>query len=140
MDELNYPITWDTRHNIGIKEIDNQHRHFVSILNRLYMAWLDKKSESEIKYLLTEVNDYVDIHFAYEEDLIGKSGYTDLPKHQEIHKTFKASLQRRIKKYYKDSAEVELFQLLGFLEDWLIGHVRKYDQKYVPQLKLRGIS
>ena len=135
MQELNYPINWDSKQELGIAEIDVQHKQYVSNLNGLYLAWLEAKPLNEINALLKAFIDYEDFHFKYEEELIAKNNFSDLEKHKKIHAAYSKKLLKMVATYQESGNNADLFLILGYLEDWLISHVRKYDRKYVPFIK-----
>jgi hemerythrin len=130
MELLNSPISWDTKDDLGIPEIDLQHRVYVSNLNKLYLAWIDGKPKEEIDKLLRELAEHENFHFAFEEALIAKSSLPELAKHRNLHQGFREKTKKFIARYNKTHAESDLFTMLGYFEDWLISHMRKYDSKY----------
>ena len=57
-------ITWKPEYDIGIQEIDEQHRRLVALINNLYNALVRKGSTEEIGQVIDEVIDYTKVHFA----------------------------------------------------------------------------
>ena len=58
-------IKWKKEYSVGIEEIDDQHKYFISLLNDLYNAIVEGKSQEELKVLFQDLSDYAEKHFAY---------------------------------------------------------------------------
>jgi hemerythrin len=86
-------LTWDKKYEIGLEDIDAQHKRWLELLNEFY----DKLSGDEIKErlfaLLKDASDYTEYHFDYEEKLMKRLLYPGLEKQHEMHGAIKATLE-----------------------------------------------
>jgi hemerythrin len=132
-------IVWDELYATGISSLDEQHKHLVSVLNRMLEALGQKKGKEEVSYVIEEMSRYAEYHFHTEEGLMEKAGYPDLAEHRIFHDAFLSKVNDFLYKYNQNdealSAEVTIF-----LTFWLNEHLSTIDQKYVPSMKRAGIS
>lgn len=131
-------IEWGPKYYIGLKEIDDQHKVLVEIINKLYTAFGSNKNKKEIKKNLKELIDYTVYHFGNEEEYFKKFGYKDTPRHIEQHHKFVDKVKSFANEFEKGDATVSL-DIINFLKDWLINHILKIDVKYVSFLKDHGV-
>lgn len=77
-------------------------------------------------------------HFATEEKYFDKFKYANAKEHKEEHIRFRKHIDKMSQ---AKEGHLELsFELIDFLEDWLINHVKDMDQKYVECFKSHGLS
>lgn len=118
-------IEWQEAYNIGIEEIDRQHQHLVSLINRL-TTYADKTQiASTYSLFLAEMFDYAQNHFKDEEALMERLQHPDLAMHRRQHADFFehiASLSQ-----VAQPGLPELRSLHQFLHDWLIDHILRTD-------------
>ena len=130
---------WDEMYATGIDSIDDQHKHLISLLNRMFEALLQKRGKEEVSYVIEEMNRYAEYHFQTEESLMERAGYSDLAEHRIFHDAFISKVNDFLFKYNQNdealSAEVTIF-----LTNWLNEHLSTIDQKYVPALQNANIS
>jgi hemerythrin-like metal-binding protein len=132
-------ITWDDRLLTNISIIDQQHQHFVKILNLLYHKFEHLAPKEEIDPLISELVSYATTHFATEEGYMEKYNYPELAEHKEIHEKMSADLTKYVDGYNKEGKKV-LPDLFDFLEDWLVQHLDIYDHKYAEFFAEIGVS
>jgi methyl-accepting chemotaxis protein len=132
-------IEWSSKYHIGIREIDEQHKVLVDIINKLYAAFGSNKNRKEIKKNLKELVDYTVYHFGNEEAYFKKFGYRETPAHLDQHRKFVDRVQKFANEFEEGDSTVSL-DIINFLKDWLINHILKVDSRYVPLLKEHGIE
>lgn len=132
-------IEWSSKYHIGLKEIDDQHKVLVDIINRLYASFGSNNNKKEIKKNLKELVDYTVFHFGNEENYFKKFGYKDTPGHIEQHKKFVGKIEKFADEFEDGDSTVSL-DIINFLKDWLINHILKNDIRYVPFLKEHGVK
>lgn len=132
-------VVWDDLYATGIESIDSQHKHFISLLNRMLEALMQKKGKEHLTYVIDEMEKYAEYHFVTEESLMEKAGYPDIEEHRFYHDAFisKVSDYRHKQDIHDEllTAEVTIF-----LTNWLNEHLSMIDQKYVPYMKKAGIN
>ena len=123
-------ILWNESYNIGIGNIDTQHKKLVDIINELYESFVDQTTGQKLHKILKELEDYTIYHFGTEEELFKKHGYPQTEAHLAEHKGF----VERIKQFNADLIDGKTsltFQLMNYLKNWLLGHICGSDQEYV---------
>lgn len=132
-------IVWDEMYATGIDSIDDQHKHLISLLNRMFEALLQKRGKEEVSYVIEEMHRYAEYHFHTEESLMEKAEYPDLAEHRVYHDAFISKVNDFSFKYNQND-EALCAEVTIFLTNWLNEHLSTIDQKYVPALKNAGIS
>jgi hemerythrin len=117
-----------TGFEIGIAEIDRQHRRLFDLLNQL-RSWSGKGYEYAATIdTLNELADYTHTHFAVEESLMRMLRYPDIKAHIAEHDRLKKMLEEYRHSILKEGSRVELSD---FIQSWLIDHISTVDRKYV---------
>jgi hemerythrin-like metal-binding protein len=93
---------------------------------------------SELLGLLTELAEYATFHFQNEEELVGKHGFPDLSKHKLLHEALVKDVGNYISKVRKGE-EIDLVELMSFMKNWLLVHIKNSDMKYGEWLRSKGI-
>ena len=79
-------VEWTDELSVRVAEIDAQHMHLISLLNRLYDAMKTGQPEPQLADLLDELFLYALQHFATEEKYMQQFGYPELAEHQAEHR------------------------------------------------------
>lgn len=129
-------IPWSNVYSVQIPSIDAQHKKLIDLINLLHHQLMENPNDKQIiGEAIQELFDYAQEHFSYEESLLKEHDYPDYFKHKSEHRAFK----KKIKSYSKDS-ELELHELLFFLQSWLITHIKGVDSKYSAFLTERKVQ
>ncbi len=126
-------FTWDRSLEMGVEEIDRQHKMLVAIINELYDLIQNKRSQRVMRRVLNGLVDYTLMHFSYEEHLMQKSGYPDFDNHVKLHKALVAQVTGFVGRV--DAGEAIGDELLEFLKAWLVKHIKGQDKQYVPYMR-----
>ncbi len=86
--------------------------------------------------LVDALIDYTAKHFKDEEGVMTKAGYPDIIKHKQIHKELVGKVLDVQKKLKSGEAAVGV-ELLEFLKDWLVNHIKGTDKKYGQYINAR---
>ena len=121
-------IEWTNDLSVGVKEIDEQHKIFLSILNDLCDISHKPHPTQEIASILKQLTAYASFHFATEERYFDKFNYEFSKEHKEEHKKLLAKVNEFNERFVSEGDAI-LSELLDFLEDWLVGHLSEQDQK-----------
>jgi len=125
---------WNEDYEIGITEIDKQHRHLVGIINQLSDAMIEQKGDEAVPQILKKLVDYIQLHFSTEEEFMHRGNYPALDTHsQEHHDMTREVLEFR--KNYSRNHQVSPSELLGFLCEWLKNHILMSDKELGRFLK-----
>ena len=124
-------INWDNTFNIGVDEIDSQHKIWVQALNDLHFALLSGNTGnliSETKKAVITMYEYTCFHFKTEEAYMASVNYPDLLSHKALHDEFAAE----ILELYNDIQEgkhVLSSEIMKKLTTWLQEHILQVDSK-----------
>lgn len=123
---------WNPACELGIKEIDDQHRQMIEYINDLSYARSSGERESTLK-VLSSFMEYTRIHFEFEEALLEEANYPLWRSHKRMHDSFIAKINQSIErinegKEMSKSLEVEL-------HIWLMNRIQDDDTDYMPLLK-----
>lgn len=130
---------WTNDYVMNVAEIDGQHRHFISILDRVYDTILNQTPNEVKGALLDDLVNYALIHFGTEERYFDEFNYSGAAEHKAAHKELLdkvLSFQSEFKEKKKDIS----LELIDFLEDWLVNHLMTMDKKYVDCFHEHGLS
>ncbi len=83
--------------------------------------------------------DYTGTHFTFEEDLFATHGYKEIDAHKEIHRELVAQVVDFQKQFASGEADISI-ELMEFLKDWLVDHIKKTDAKYTSFLQSNGLE
>jgi hemerythrin-like metal-binding protein len=130
-------IKWDDNYKIGVKAIDKQHKHFIGLINTVYEC-LESNNTKKLPDVIKDLTDYAQHHFTTEEEYFDKFHYADA----EVHKTAHRELMAKVNAFAirHDDPKALGFDLLYFLEKWLLVHFRGMDKKYVKIFREHGVN
>lgn len=131
-------ILWNNNMSVNIKQIDEQHKVWVELINSLYDAMKVGQGKVVLEKIIKDVVDYTSFHFNSEEELFKKHGYSETASHKEIHNKFKAEILEMKKKLEGDSS-VSAVNVMNQLKDWLTNHIMIHDKKYAIYLNSKGV-
>ncbi len=132
-------ITWMDEFSVNIKEIDNQHRQLVEMINQLHRAMREGKSAQVINDILNRLIDYTEFHFATEERLMEAYNYPGFIHHKAEHAKLTRQVQDFQRQYRQNPTGLSV-QLLNFLKVWLADHILKTDKQYTKYLNSQGVT
>jgi hemerythrin len=122
-------IKWSDSYSVGIKEIDNQHKGLVIIINELFTFMTEGKAKDNLEPIFEHLTEYTKLHFGVEETMLFKYAYPDLDQHKIEHQKFINKLES-LKEDFKYGKITISLEILNFLKDWLINHIQHTDKKY----------
>jgi hemerythrin len=130
-------IKWDDSFSVNNIEIDNQHKKWIEILNKVHdsLMSIDAKSFLNITAeALEAMHEYARKHFSFEEEYMHEIGYPDVVAHRRIHKDFDSLIYS----YNRDIREGKIVlntELLKIIKNWLFDHILIEDKKYAAFIK-----
>ena len=121
---------------IGIAEIDLQHRHLNYLLERLQSA-VDKHYGYAANAILVELAIETRIHFAVEESLMRLLSFPDTDPHVAEHR----KLTEQLDQFRQRAQDFDVADgLSGFIQTWLVDHINNFDRKFVAHFLSKGID
>ena len=122
-------IKWTEEYSVGIKEIDNQHKGLVILINELFTLMTKGKSKDSLSEIFNYLTDYTKKHFFTEETLLYKYAYPEIDQHKLEHSKFIENLNN-LKSDFKTGKITISIETLNFLKDWLLNHIKLSDKRY----------
>jgi hemerythrin len=130
-------LEWTPEFDIGIYEIDLQHRSLVSIANQLYDAIEADRAPGTVEWILEELLLYTRMHFQTEEQYMQRYEPADSARHKREHGELLKAMRRLKRKLAAGDDEVG-DELLAFLSAWLADHLKGSDRSLGEAFKARG--
>ena len=121
---------WDENFKTGVKEIDQQHKHLVFLLNQVANHIIFQQKEPSLGSIINELVDYAVYHFQSEENywLEVAPDAPETESHRDSHNRFVERVQEFKFKSDTMPAEQWLEELLSFLASWLAAHILESDK------------
>jgi hemerythrin len=129
-DELFDETVWCETHEIGIEEIDRQHRELLAIIQKLYEAVTVENNRDVISSTINILEKHIQEHFDLENDLMTKHYYPFSSDHIAQHNSYKnyfSKLKDEIESHTEDPQYL-CFRIKLFLSTWLLNHLSRDDR------------
>ena len=121
---------------IGIAELDAQHKRLHGLLERLREA-VGKHYGYATNAILDELAIETRIHFAVEESLMRMLSFPDVESHVAEHE----DLRNQLEKFRKRAQDFEVADdLAAFIQQWLNDHVDRFDREFVDHFLRAGVD
>ncbi len=131
-------FSWSDALDVGIEEVNRQHKILIDIINELYDLIQSGRSGAVIRRVLQGLVGYTDNHFGYEEHLLEKFDYPEFEDHKRKHRALIEKVGSFVQRV--DSGEDVSQELLSFLEEWLKKHIQGADKEYANYLNTKGLK
>ena len=126
-------VEWTPDLPTGIELIDSQHKMLCIYINALHRASLEG-NQATIMDLVGCLKAYAATHFSTEEQYFCHSDYPEKDKHVKIHQHFVSQVDDIEKRLASGKSKADS-ELLQFLKDWLLNHIKVTDQRYVKYVQ-----
>jgi len=133
-------VTWRKKnHTVGVKVLDDQHKGTMRVLNELHAAAMKGRVGEVAGPLLSQVSCTAREHFSTEEELMELTNYPALAEHRALHQALLATASEFLVRH--DEGDITSYvQLLYFVRDWFIDHVKNQDKKYTGWMNEHGVK
>jgi len=131
-------ITWNDSYSVKVKEMDDQHKKLIDLINQLHDAMKVGKGKEVVGNVLNVMTDYTRRHFASEENLMRIHGYSGYEEQKKAHDHMVTQVVDMKTKF--ENGSVHSQQVISFLKDWLIRHIQGMDQKYGSYFNSKGVE
>jgi hemerythrin len=121
---------------VGVLEIDSQHKELVDRLNALLSIGHDSVSKEETQKTLDLLEEYIVKHFSDEEELQKKNKYPEYESHKKLHQLYIDEFHK-LEKEFADNGHSMKFtmDLNNSLINWIVKHIKSEDVKLGKFLK-----
>ncbi len=121
---------------IGIAEIDGQHKRLHALLERLRQS-SDKHYGYAVNAILAELDIEVRIHFAVEESLMQLLSYPEMVAHVAEHR----QLAQQLSQFRQRAQDLDVSEeVAGFIKLWLTNHIDTFDRQFVAHFLSCGVA
>lgn len=117
-------LAFTPAHEIGVAEIDKQHRQIVDIANRLNDAVRTGEDAAHVGHLFEELVLYTRFHFATEERFMARYAYPAREEHQVMHGHLLEEIAHMRERMLPGSE----LTVLQTVKDWLLDHIIDCDK------------
>ncbi|MEY4723336.1 MAG: hypothetical protein RLZZ324_849 [Candidatus Parcubacteria bacterium] len=138
---------WTEELSVGVKELDDQHRHLFNLINALIAKSEagEEGPEQEVLRLLDELMNYNVYHLGIEEEHM--QAYDCVSKeHFESHQTYRdashamaAEAHRAVASGNGSARFTALRELAQFAGDWHLRHIAHADKTYTKCFNDHGL-
>jgi len=122
-------LTWNSSYEIGIPEMDAQHKKWLEILNEFYDQLNSEEIGAKAKVLCEKAIEYTKFHFSEEEKLMSSMGYPAISEQKAMHASIRNSIEE-----FNDKLEhgrtVVTFTITNEMKNWFSNHILIEDKKY----------
>ena len=132
-------INWKDEFSVGVKEMDDQHKKLLAMINKLIIEQKTLTDPKTIADLLTEMTDYAQVHFRAEEYLMAEYGYEQKTLQEKQHQAF---IDKTISFCSASDIGPNILStaLLDYLGTWLVEHILQEDMKYKEFFRSKGLN
>ena len=121
-------ISWGIEYLINIPEIDDQHKEFVNIINKLYWADEQKYPRDIGTRIVYELLKYAEFHFVCEENTMMIYRYNGLTHQMDEHKRLLNVMKVKMNEFSAGKSDYDSIAKYAFM--WLISHTVEEDKKF----------
>ena len=129
-------ITWTEKLACGIKQIDDQHKGLVDLVNEMFnhVTGNNLQEHNYFDRVIQEAVNYVKNHFVTEEKIMLTTKFPGYVEHKKEHENFVLAIVENIKDY-KAGKRFTLSTFTRFLKDWVLSHIALVDKQYFEYFK-----
>ena len=131
-------LNWDNKYSVQVKEIDEQHKSWINLINYMHEAMKAGKGKDVLGDILDEVLNYTVYHFSSEEKLFNKYNFPDAAAHKKLHDDFVKEFKKLKQDFDKGSTLLSI-DVMQRLKNWLTNHILSTDKQYSAFLNSKGL-
>ncbi len=131
-------MIWDESLAVGNEIIDNQHKQLFNLatqLETLFEAYTETDYDyDEIIRIIVKLHLYTIYHFETEEKILEEINFPGLIMHKKEHQSFISFLEQIKPDTIEHDSYQTLLDLLAFVVNWIMSHIKGTDSTYVTYL------
>jgi len=132
-------VTLSKDMEVGVVEIDAQHKELVDRLNALTSMENDVDSKEETQRTLNMLEEYIIKHFSDEEALQRQNKYPEYESHKKLHQQFIGEFEKLKEEFEANGHSMKFtMDLNNSLINWIVKHIKSADVALGKFLKNNG--
>jgi len=137
--DIKNKLQWEDKYSVGVKIIDEQHQKMFTVINNLIDIIQNTPTKEDLTGVITSLIEYKKYHFDTEEKYFKEFNYEGTEEHVAAHHTFEEKIKNIEEKNGNNTISLA-YDLVDFLEDWLVDHLQTLDQKYKECFLKNGLK
>jgi hemerythrin-like metal-binding protein len=135
MKKPKWNLEWDDGMSVGIPEIDEDHKRFISLIDELNLAITERMRAAEINRRLLHVIEDANQHFEREEKFFRERQYPNAEGHARSHNNVRNTLKKIQDSFMPYGLEAEWLDAALMIKQILINHIVNEDMQYANYFK-----
>lgn len=134
---------WTDEYGVGVQLIDEQHKHFFEIVNKIFdLADNESSTKEELSAFLDELGNYALYHLGTEEEYFNTLKYPDAALHIDSHNKYRDAIKEYQDRVMGEKADVKKIveEVAAYSGDWLAHHILEVDKKYTKFFNEHGLQ
>ena len=132
-------FVWNEKFSVSMETLDDQHKHFLNLLNNLDHEIQRKNSAEMVETAINRLFNYAMFHFRAEEKILFTCGYPETEQQRQEHSFFERQV-KEMEASHQGSNLVLMGSVVSFMRDWFIHHITIEDKKYAAFIGSSGPS
>lgn len=135
-------FVWTEDISVDVEEIDEQHKHFIEIVNSLVdLSNQNEVSREELMTHAMQLGDYALVHFGTEEEHFETFQYENTAAHKAAHDQYRSQFHDIINQIRDESNDAKklAWYTADFAGNWLIHHIKVMDKQFTASFHKHGL-
>lgn len=123
-------LVWKEEYEIGVEQIDEQHKRLFELGNNIYALindYLYEDKYDKIVHILDELREYTKYHFKSEEAYMLQTKYPKYFSQKVEHDDFIEKIEEVELRDLDKDQDKHIQELLTFVFNWIIEHIVQKD-------------
>jgi hemerythrin-like metal-binding protein len=130
VEKSEWEIAWTDYLSVGVPEMDEEHRQFISRVNDLNKAIVESEDKKTVEHMMDLMLIEAAHHFWHEQELLARWNYPETAAHTAKHVELTAQFDRTMTEFEESDISF-VWALKGLrLKNLLVEHLLKEDMKY----------
>ncbi len=121
---------WSKDLRIGIKELDDQHKHMIDLVNSFSSLGIKSVSRNDLLDVFNDIISYAHVHFISEENFLKKISYPEAEKHIKEHQKILKKINDIFLNFSDENINHTVKEVEEFLTSWIEEHLMEEDKKF----------
>jgi len=131
-------VTWCDTYSVNVREIDDQHKELLDLVNNLHRAVESLASKGELTQMLVELVEFTRTHFSTEERLMKEHDFPELKEHRKEHKLLLRYLVDLVDGV-SGGKRLRFYADYDVSTDWALIHITECDRSLGTFLNSKGV-